>query len=213
VRSASLAATSPPLPQPSAIRLVSCYVASPVETCDCCSAGIKYVSVVHLKDGSSLKYGSKCIEKILAGDTSLKGLYRRNAKRLQELKADLAILTGPEDAMPVDERQYQNRGLVFILNARGSWMTVGRTGHMIFHPTKMSDEAREAMTGANEHICFGSRAFNPPTCWVNNTPENWALRCRAEIQDGIKWINGEIARIEPFLARVLAKGLAPKSPA
>lgn len=189
-------------PEPSGIKSVGFYVASPVEMCDRCGQGIKLVSVVNMVDGIRFKYGCECIEKILAGDNSLRSLYNRNLKLLRKYQRYLEILSLPEDQLPFENKGYYNRGVYMIADDSGRALCFE---HYFFHPLKVDDSARAQMNGAVEHICFGSQPFG--TCWVANTYENWGKRCRAEIEAGKAKLEKEIDRLQKFLGRVLAKGL------
>lgn len=190
-------------PIKSALR-VSCYVASPVETCDRCSAGIKYVSVVHFADGVSQKFGSECINKILNQDNSLKAQFKKNSELLRRYKRYLEILSMPEDQMPIDARGYYDRGFYFVADDDGKTLCVG---HNFFHPTKLDDHAQ----------LDGSQTFDMRSCgkgaWEPSTRENWAIKCRHEIAQGRKELEGHIARIEKFLAAVLRKAQPKIEPA
>jgi len=183
-------------PITSALR-VSCYVASPVETCDRCSAGIKYVSVVHFADGLTQKFGSECINKILNQDNSLKAQFKKNSELLRKFQRYLEILSMPEDQMPIDPRGYYNRGLYFVADDNGQSICLS---HYFFHPTKLDDHAE----------FDGSATFDMRSCgktsWEPLTRDNWAIKCRQAIAEGRKELQGHIVRIEKFLAAVLRKG-------
>lgn len=184
--------------KPSGIRSVSHYVASPVETCDCCSAAIKLVSVVTYQDGTRVKYGCKCIEKALSGDTSMVSLYRKNIKLLQKLQRYLEIFNLPEDQMPVSS--YFDRGYYMIADDNGRAICLE---HYTFHPSRIDQKAIDQMDGA-ETLDMRSCGRS---CWEPNTLENHQIKFRAAFERDREYLKKEIARVEGFLARVLAKGL------
>lgn len=171
-------------PQTSIAR-VTCYQATPVECCDRCAAGIKNVFLVLYRDGERQRYGSECINKILAGDTSLRGLFNRNVKRLKTYQNYLRVLQLPEDRMPRG-REYFDSGLYFIGDGRGGDVSFG---HWYFHPLYDADK-----NSAGPH-------------YVVHNAEEHVAKCRAAIQRDLPLIEAEIARIEKFLGRVIAKGL------
>ena len=115
----------------STIRSVTQYTASPVATCDRCSAGIKYVFVVTYKDGETQRFGSECINKILAGRTDLISLFKKNAKKLKKYQDYRAILTGGVDDMPRGS-EYFGSGLFFIADSEGK--DIFLKTHWFFHP-------------------------------------------------------------------------------
>lgn len=174
----------------SAIRRVSYYMAAPVECCDRCSAGIKHVFTVHYKDGAREKFGSECINKILSGDTSLKGLFNRNVKKLQKYQRFLAALSLPPEQMPRG-REYFGSGLYFIADETGE--DVFAETHWFFHP--LYDEEKNAI-GPN---------------YIVRDPREHADIAKREIEGGKTWLAAEIARIEGFLGRVIQKGLVQQS--
>jgi len=169
----------------SGISRVSFYTAMPVSMCDRCSAGIKYVHVVSYRDGTTQRYGSECINKILDGDTSLRKLFDKNVKLLRKHQAALAALSMPEDKMSRGS-EYFGSGLYFIADQDGRDVS---TTHWFFHP--LFDQEKNAAGGR----------------YVVAEPAQHANKCRKEIEQGKEWLRSEIARIELFLARVLRKGL------
>jgi hypothetical protein len=185
----------------SGIKSVSSYVASPVECCDRCSQGIKQVYVVIYKDGLREKFGCECINRILAGDNSLKSLFKRNAAKLKKYQRYLEILSLPEADIPIREEGYFGRGFNMIADDSGRALCFD---HYFFHPTKLGEQV--GFSGRQEHVCFGVRPGG--SCWMMDTQENWTDRCRYEIEKGRAKLQAEIARIEKFLARVVAKGMA-----
>lgn len=187
--------------EPSAIRSVRCYVASPVETCDRCAAGIKYVTVVTYADGLRAKFGSECINKILSGDTSLKKLYDKNVKLLKKYTRYLEILSLPFDEMPA-EFSYYDRGFYMVTDDDGKAILLD---HYFFHPTKVDADKLDVFDG---RPTFDMRPFGP--YGAPYTLENWTKKCTGEIEDGKAHLTKEIARIGGFLARVLAKASAAK---
>lgn len=176
-------------------------------TCDRCGAGIKNVFVVNYQDGTSSRYGSECIHKILGGDTSLVSLWKKNAKLLVKFQKHLEILSLPYEQMPVDARGYYGRGVYFVNDETGGSMC---HSHMYFHPTKLDDHAE--FDGSET---FDMRACNKVsdktrryTAWERNTKENWFIKCECSIKEGREFLTKRIGEIETFLARILSKGIA-----
>lgn len=166
------------------ISRVTCYTASPVETCDRCSAGIKYVSLVVYRDGSSARYGSECINKILDAAPDMRKLYAKNAKRLAQLLDYERILSGPVSAMPRGP-EYYGSGLYMIADSKGSAIIFE---HYFFHPE--FDRERNEDSGRYP---------------VRESDSEYAARQQAVIARSLPKLRAEITRIETFLARVLAK--------
>jgi hypothetical protein len=191
-----------PAPQPSAIKSVNYYVASPVECCDRCSQGIKHVFSVSLKDGTQFKYGSECINKILANDTSLKGLWRKNSKRLMELKRHLEILSRPLEQIPTHQ-EYYHSGIYIITDEDGKIINGSKTSSCIFHPNVDIDRCMASD--------YGKNTSTTGLIGKSSTAESLHAKFSAGIEEAKKFIKGEIDRIEPFLARILAKGLVTES--
>ena len=169
----------------SGIKSVSYYIASPVECCDRCSAGIKHVFAVSYKDGQTQKYGSECINKILANAPNLKTLFAKNSKLLIKYRGWLSILTGPVENMPRGS-EYFDSGLFFIGDSEGRDIFVDR--HWFFHP--LPDFEKNA--GGGRYVA---------------DPNTYAEKCMAEINGkrGVSWLQAEVSRLELFLGRVLAK--------
>lgn len=170
----------------SAISRVTFYVAAgPVECCDRCSAGIRNVYLVAYRDGAIQRYGSECINKILNGDTSLRGLFNKNVKLLRRYQLTLAAISMPYDAMPRGS-EYFGSGLYFIADSEGKDVY---TTHWFFHPVydaeKNTAGGRYVVTDAAAHVA----------------------KCQSEIEAGKVWLAAEIARIEGFLARVMRKAM------
>lgn len=193
------------LPEPSAILRVSSYTACPVETCDRCGQGIKYVALVSLKDGTAMRYGMDCINKILAGDTSLKGLFRKNEKLLAQYTATLAILSRHESKMAVDPSGYYDRGFYFIAGEDGRSITFN--GRSFFHPSKVDwDKVDKMMDSATCCKTLDMRSCGMGA-WEPFTRENWAIHKRYEIAKTAPEIEAKINQISAFLARIVAKGI------
>jgi hypothetical protein len=171
----------------SAIQRVSYYMAAPVETCERCSAAIKHVFTVQYRDGLREKYGSECINKILSGDTSLKGLFNRNVKKLQRYQRGLAALSLPAEQMRRGS-EYYGSGLYFIADESGA--DVMGNGCWFFHP--LYDAEKNAIG---------------PNYIVQDASAHAAKAMREIEQRGKAYFAKEIARIEGFLARVIQKGL------
>jgi hypothetical protein len=188
---------------PSAIRRVTFYTASPVECCDRCSQGIKNVALVEYKDGLFEKYGMDCIDKILSGDTTLKSLFRKNAKLVKKYRAWLEILSRPEGQISAD-RPYYDRGIYIITDEDGaiiSW----ENGRCLFHPTKIDQKFIDTRDGQET---FGGRDANGKFYhWRPATLENFQIDLRWNLKSAREWLQKELDRLEGFLARVLAKGL------
>lgn len=176
----------------SGIKRVSYYAASPVRTCDRCAAGIKHVFVVTFQDGMKQKYGSECINKVLANVPTLKSLYNSNVKKLQKRLRALEALSLPYEQMPRG-REYFGSGLYFIADSQGKDVMAGDMGrtdesHWFFHP--LYDTERNA---AGRHYVVTDQAKH-------------VRDAEKAIAAGKAWLSQDIERIETFLARVLAKG-------
>jgi hypothetical protein len=170
------------------IARVSRYTATPVTSCDRCGQGIKYVSLVTYKDGETQKYGSECINKILAEEPTLAKLFETNSKKLAKYQDYLSILEGPIEKMPYG-REYFGRGLYFIADSNGKDIFME---HWLFHP-----------------------GFDVANSIYNDRPKAELdkfykddIACRAKFCAKLK---SEIERIELFLGRILAKGLNKQS--
>ncbi len=195
----------PQIKQPTAIRSVTCYIASPVEMCDHCSAGIKYVSLVTFKDGTHQKFGCKCIERVLSGDVSLLTLFRKNEKLLRKYRSYQSILSLPAGEMQVDPSGYYNRGFFFIADENGK--TIQFDGRAYFHPTNVDWEKFSACrAGGGFTATLDCRPF--ASAWEPFTAENWQRKCEHSIQAALLKLASEIERLEAFLARIVSKGLA-----
>ena len=164
----------------SSIRSVTQYTASPVATCDRCSAGIKYVFVVTYKDGETQRFGSECINKILAGRTDLISLFKKNAKKLKKYQDYVAILTGPVEDMPRGS-EYFGSGLFFVADSEGKDIFLK---HWFFHP--VMDAEKNA--GGGRYV---------------NDPVKYAEKSKADIARDLPFLTAEITRLELFLAKVL----------
>lgn len=183
---------------PSGIRRVTCYIASPVETCDRCGQGIKNVCAVFYKDDSRRVFGTECINKVLAGDTSLRSLWRKNVKVLAYRRACLAALELGENA-PVGQ-EYYGSGMFFIATADGQ-SVCGDRGQSFWHPNM---DLEKNLSG--QHYRQDGKHWLGGTKY--NTPENFRATAFAGIEQGKKWFSSEITRLETFLARVLANAHA-----
>lgn len=168
-----------------AIKSVSFYIASPVECCDRCGQGIKYVSLVTRRDGSASKYGMDCIEKVLKSNASLLALFRKNTKLLKKFQGWQSMLALSVEEMPHGS-PYFDSGLSFIGNEDCDVCT--RTGRL-FHP--LYDAAKNARS-----IHY---AFSP------TEEERWSAKCMKEIESTRAWHASEITRMESFLASILAR--------
>lgn len=168
------------------IKSVGYYRATEIATCSRCSQVIKNVAVVTYKDGTVERYGMDCIEKILEGAPSLIGLFKKNAKLARKYSDYIASLTGPADKMPRG-REYFNSGLYFIADSEGKDIMFER---WYFHPVYDADK-----NAAGEHYVVKDAAAH-------------VARCNQEIERALPKLRAELARIEAFLARIVAKGLA-----
>jgi len=178
------------------MRRLSFYTASPVETCDRCSQGIKHVALVTMKDGTSQKYGMDCINKILEGDTSLKSLFAKNAKLLKKYEAWLAILSRPFAEIP-HTAEYYNSGIFIITDAEDKMISVSQ-GSILFHPTVDLEKNAGSRYPAN-----GKVQSIPGKGWVAYTPELREQIALEKLEAGKVWLTAEIERIGAFLARML----------
>jgi hypothetical protein len=163
------------------IKSVSTYTASPVETCDRCGQGIKYVALVAYHDGTTQRYGMDCINKILATAPTLKTLFAKNVKRLKQLNGYLAILEAPLCDAPRGH-EYFGSGLYFIADADGKDIMVDT--HMIWHP--VADREKNADS--------------------QYPVKDWDARLANEaksIAKDITSIKAEVVRIEAFLGKIL----------
>jgi hypothetical protein len=165
----------------SAIRSVSFYEATPVETCDRCSAGIRYVSLVTYRDGQTQKYGSECINKILNAAPTLRGLFNKNSKLLKRHQEALRVLSLPVSEMPRG-REYYGSGLYFIADSTGKDIS---TTHWFFHPLFDEDKNQSG----SRYVVIDSTQYHSEKI--------------ADIELGKDYLRKEIARLESFLAKVL----------
>lgn len=181
---------------PSAIRRVSSYIASPIESCDRCGAGIKYVTLVSYVDGSAKRYGSECIGRVMQGDHSLKTLFAKQQARAVQLTRYLSILSRPPEQLPRGREYYQS-GIFFI----------GDDG-IPLDPAKPE----------KSDITFGSRwFFHPFVDWSKNqeglggrtplagTPDQWKQKQMADIHTVIPKMEAELRNVHEFLRRALQK--------
>lgn len=159
----------------------------PAGTCDRCGTGIKNVFVVVYRDGSVQNYGSECINKILANAPSMKTLFHKNAKLLRRYQDYLTILTGSVESMPRGS-EYYGSGLYFIADSEGKDIYIPT--HGLFHPLFDADKNT---SGQHYHV---------------KSAEQHVARCMADIAKDVLTLQTEIARLESFLARVLAKATA-----
>lgn len=164
------------------IKSVTSYTACPVECCDRCSQGIKYVFAVTYKDGLVQRYGMECIKHILENAPSLRTLFTKNAKLLQRYNEYISILTGPVDQMPRG-REYFNSGLYFIADRSGKDISFHQ---WFFHP--IYDVEKNQSGTAYVQKC---------------SPAERAAECTKEIEKTVPKIKAEIARLEAFLAKVM----------
>lgn len=167
----------------SAIKRVTVYTASPVEMCERCGQGIKYVALVTYQDGFTAKYGMDCIERVMSGDTSLKSLFLKNVKRLRKFQDYLVSLSLPFDQMPKGS-EYYNSGLYMVADSHGKDILFN---HYYFHP--IFDAAKNSAGGR----------------YVVNDSAEHVAGCVAEIEAAKPKISAEIQRLENFLAKALSK--------
>jgi hypothetical protein len=168
-------------------------------TCDRCGAGIATVHAVDFKDGSRQVFGTDCIEKILAGDTSLRGLYRKQVKNVARLNRALdALRLG--DAAPRGN-EYYGSGMFFVTDSTGEAIVWGSGS--LWHPTMDAEKNQ----GGTSYRLDGKSFYFPWVGRQDNTPENFTLRARSSMARAIPEIEAEVAKIESFLGRIVAKGL------
>lgn len=191
----------------SGLKAVSFYRDSVGCTCDRCGTYIKNVALVTYVDGERARYGSECIEKVLGKKTTLAGLWRKNARLLKVRQMDLEALELPEDQMNAKP----GNGCVghfIIRNRDDKWVTVDR-GCIVFHPTRFSETAKERMNGE----CRLDMRSMGLSAWEPCTEENMTRLHRDNLEKGKAWLRQEIAKLQTFLARVLAKGLIDQATA
>ena len=157
------------------------YVANPVETCDRCSQGIKYVFVIAYRDGFTAKFGSECIHKMMDNAPDMWALFNKNAKLLTKYQDYVTILSGTIDQMPRGS-EYFGSGLYFVADSKGKDISFNNS---YFHPSFDS-----------EKNALGSR-------YVVEDTEKKERDDMARIAKGLIGMKAEIARIELFLARIL----------
>ena len=168
-------------------------------TCDRCGAGIAMVHAVDFKDGSRQVFGTDCIEKILSGDTSLQSLYRRQVKNLARCKRAVeALQLGDAAALG---QEYYGAGMFFVADSTGASVT-GDRGQSFWHPKV---DAEKNLAGTNYRL--DGRLILKGGRWVNNTPEQFTLQAREDMTRALGYFNAEVAKIESFLGRIVAKGL------
>lgn len=191
------------------MRRLSFYTASPVETCDRCNQGIKHVALIELKDGTRQKFGMDCINKMLAGDNSLKSVFAKNQKLLKRYTRSLEILNMPIEQMPRGD-EYYNSGIFMVggneLESRGN--IYGEGGKCFFHP--VIDVEKNTM-GSNYPMNGLQTFWTKGNAWTPNTPENKRAHYIQEIEAGRVWFAQEVERIGGFLARVLNNAAAKAS--
>lgn len=172
--------------EPTGIKSVRCYAASgSTQTCDRCNADIRHVSLVTWKDGTSRRYGSECIGKILTGDTSLRRLFEKNRKQAERYAHWAEVLRREPAAMPRGG-EYFGSGLYFVADESGADIVWG--GHCQFHP--VPDWARNQSGGL--YVQCGSE-------------QDYRVARLAEVGKALAWLDAESLRIAEFLGRVLAK--------
>lgn len=165
----------------SAIRRVTFYQAAPVETCDRCGQGIKYVFAVTYKDDTVQRYGSECINKILAGEPNLRKLFSANSKKLARYQGYLEVLSRPVEDMPRGS-EYYGSGLYMIADSEGKDISFQ---HYYFHPIY---DVTKNLNGRN---------------YVVKDPAKHVGQCMKEIEAAKPKLTAEIARLEGFLAKIL----------
>lgn len=170
----------------SGIQSVRCFVApGPVQTCDRCNAAIRHVALVTWKDGTSRRFGSECINKILKGDTSLRRLFEKNRKMAERYAHWLDVLRREPEQMPRGH-EYYGSGLFFIADDNGT--EIMGNGRSQFHPLPDWDKNQ----GGDRYVQSGS-------------PEEYRMARGVEIARMVEWLEKESHRIAVFLARVVAK--------
>jgi hypothetical protein len=177
----------------SGIKRVAFYIATPVETCDRCSAGIKYVAQVEYKDGTAQKYGSECINKILKEVPDMRTLWNKNSKLLKQYQDALGVLTRKPEDMPRGS-EYFGSGLYFVADSTGKDIQGGKSKHWYFHP--VFDQDKNAANGR----------------YVVKNVEEHRAKCMKEVNQDLPWFKSEIERLEAFLAKVLQKAQQVASP-
>lgn len=168
------------------IKSVGYYVAQPVECCDRCSQGIKYVYPVTWKDGTVQKFGMECINRVLNDDTSLKSLFKKNAKTLAKLKDYAEILSRPVDQMPRGH-EYYNSGRYMVADSEGKDICFDV---YVFHPI------------INVEKYFAGNHAYPIT-----DVEAQSAKFLKAIEEMRAKLSVKIASIESFMARILSKKL------
>lgn len=174
------------------IARVRSYTASPVETCDRCAAAIKFVTVVTFRDGVTQRFGSECINRVLAGETSLAKLVQKNLKLDRKYEAWVDVLSRAPELMPRG-REYYGSGMYFLADDSGADIFVG------------TDPARAA----------SKWIWHPMPDWTRNqagdryvqeiTPEAYRAKAQVDIDAARAWVESQRERIGLFLARALAK--------
>ena len=186
----------------SGLRRVSYYVApGAVEICDRCGAAIRIVAVVEWRDGTKQKYGSECINKILGGDTTLKGLFKKNFNLLRQFQGWLDVLNRPVNQIPKG-REYFKSGLYMITDDNGKDIHASKTGAFLFHPD--ADLERNAVS---DYAFLQEGESLPYHTSGKMTYAQFQAKRLKEIEDAKVWLQDQISRLESFLAKVVEKGL------
>ena len=186
----------------SGLRRMSYYVApGAVEICDRCGAAIRIVAVVEWRDGTKQKYGSECINKILGGDTTLKGLFKKNFNLLRQFQGWLDVLNRPVNQIPKG-REYFKSGLYMITDDNGKDIHASKTGAFLFHPD--ADLERNAVS---DYAFLQEGESLPYHTSGKMTYAQFQAKRLKEIEDAKVWLQDQISRLESFLAKVVEKGL------
>ena len=178
------------------IKSVNFYRADGTEFCDRCGAAIKNVALVSWKDGTTSRFGSECINKILAGDNSLMALYRKNEKILKSATMALDVLSRPIESMPFGS-EYYGSGKFFIADDEGEDIH-GKNG-WFFHP--IADLEKNAASDFYNFCEPGDEGCG------QKTYEQFRKEALMKIESGKKFFQAKIVEAQAFLTRILATAI------
>lgn len=162
------------------------------EICDRCGTQIRYVFTVTFVDNVTKKFGSECINKILAGDNSLKTLFKKKQKEAIELAQKIEILKRDPDDMPRGP-EYFGTGIY----------TIG-------------DPNAKLVNGAMPSLMWGRVFFHPNIDWhknqnithrpkVTGTADSFRQKELNEIKQFLPKMEAQLNAINAFIAKALQK--------
>jgi hypothetical protein len=91
--------------------------------------------------------------------------------------------------------------MFFVTDSTGEAIVWGSGS--LWHPTMDAEKNQ----GGTSYRLDGKSVYFPYAGRQDNTPENFTLRARSNMARAILEIEAEVAKIESFLGRIVAKGL------